>query len=137
MREFFVHLYKAFFYSLQGLRVGWQGVAMRQEMLVFIPLFASLLLFGKSAWEWFFCLSLWALVIVVELLNTAIEKTLDRISTEYSPLTKDAKDLGSAAAFTAILINIGVWIFMFGPDILALFGIEVPDTVPHISIIIK
>jgi diacylglycerol kinase (ATP) len=52
------------------------------------------------------------LVVVVELLNTAIEKTIDRISTENNPLSKKVKDMGSAAVLGAIINAVVVWGFV-------------------------
>lgn len=49
------------------------------------------------------------LVILMELLNSAIEATLDRISTEHHDLAGAAKDMGSAAVFLAVLLFIYVW----------------------------
>lgn len=49
------------------------------------------------------------LVIIVELLNTAIEKTIDRISIELNHLSKKVKDMGSAAVLGAILNAVTVW----------------------------
>ena len=57
-------------------------------------------------------ISVLILVVVVELLNTAIEKTIDRISTENNPLSKKVKDMGSAAVLGAIINAVVVWGFV-------------------------
>ena len=57
-------------------------------------------------------ISVLILVVVVELLNTAIEKTIDRISTENNPLSKKVKDMGSAAVLGAIINAVVVWSFV-------------------------
>ena len=57
----------------------------------------------------FLLLSL-VLVLVVEILNTAIEATIDRIGTEYHELSGLAKDLGSAAVLVSLLFCAGVWL---------------------------
>ena len=53
------------------------------------------------------------LVLLVELLNTALETIIDRISPEHHPLSKKAKDLGSAAVLLAILQAMIIWGFIF------------------------
>ncbi len=50
------------------------------------------------------------LLLIVELINTAIETIIERISPEIHPLSKKAKDVGSAAVLLAFLLAIGVWI---------------------------
>lgn len=55
------------------------------------------------------------MVLVVELLNTAIEITLDRMSNEWHELTRNAKDLGAAAVFMMILMTIGTWVLVLWP----------------------
>jgi diacylglycerol kinase (ATP) len=48
-------------------------------------------------------------VIIVELINTAIEASIDRISGEWHPVSKKAKDLGSAAVLLSLLLCVGIW----------------------------
>lgn len=102
---------KAFFYSLDGIKAAWRDeAAFRQEALfaaVFIPLAfflasnrISLILMVGSV----------LLVLVVELLNTAIESTINRIGMEIHPLSRKAKDCGSAAVFLSLLLVGFVWI---------------------------
>ncbi len=52
------------------------------------------------------------ILVVVELLNTAIEKTIDRISTDNNPLSKKVKDMGSAAVLRTIINAVVVWGFV-------------------------
>ena len=49
------------------------------------------------------------LLMIVELLNTAVESTIDRIGPEWHELSKRAKDMGSAAVFLAALLTAGIW----------------------------
>ena len=49
------------------------------------------------------------LVMIIELLNTGIEAAIDRISLEWHPLAKRAKDMGSAAVLLALLVCLGIW----------------------------
>lgn len=105
-----IRLWQALLYSLSGLVVAWHDEeAFRQEMVlaaVMLPLafwlapslIALLLMVGSVL-----------LVLVVELLNTAVEATINRIGPEIHPLSKKAKDTASAAVLIALL-NAGlVW----------------------------
>ena len=96
-------------YSVQGLRAGWDETAFRQEVLaslVLLPLafwlgssWVEIALLAGSAW----------LVMVVELLNTAVETAIDRIGPEWHDLSKRAKDMGSAAVLLSLLVCAGIW----------------------------
>lgn len=96
-------------YSVQGLRAGWNETAFRQEVL------ASLVLLPLAFWlgsNWveiaLLAGSVW-LVMVVELLNTGIEAAIDRIGPEWHPISKRAKDMGSAAVLMALLLCAAIW----------------------------
>ena len=101
-------LWNAFHYSLAGLRAAYRHEdAFRQEVLlaaVLIPiaLFLPVPTLGKAL-----MIASVLLVIIVELLNSAIEAAVDRISLENHRLAKRAKDIGSAAVFLA-LVNVAV-----------------------------
>lgn len=58
------------------------------------------------------------LVLVVELLNTSVERTVDRISSERHPLAGNAKDIGSAAVLTAVLMSVVCWVVIAGPVVM-------------------
>ena len=94
---------------MQGLRAGWNETAFRQEVL------ASLVLLPLAFWlgsNWveiaLLAGSVW-LVMVVELLNTGIEAAIDRIGPEWHPISKRAKDMGSAAVLMALLLCAAIW----------------------------
>ncbi|NVO07524.1 MAG: diacylglycerol kinase [Rhodoferax sp.] len=97
-------------YSLAGLRAGWGETAFRQEAL------AAVLLLPLSFWlgnGWLETAVLAGSVIalmVVELLNTAIESAIDRVGLDRHELSKRAKDMGSAAVLLSLLFCAGVWI---------------------------
>lgn len=101
----------AFSYSLAGLRSAFSNdTAFRQEgclvavgllALIFIPLSAEwkgLLFFATPS------------ILVVELINSAIETVVDLVSPDYHLLAKRAKDLGSAAVFVSIALTVFLWI---------------------------
>nr|WP_315206858.1 diacylglycerol kinase [uncultured Albidiferax sp.] len=103
-------LWHAAGYSIAGLRAGWNEAAFRQEAIaamVLVPLAAWL----AQTWVEFALLAgSVVLLMVVELLNTGIEAAIDRIGPEWHPLSKRAKDMGSAAVLLTVLMAATVWI---------------------------
>lgn len=97
-------------YSIAGLKAGWQETAFRQETLVALVLIPLAFWLGQSWIEVALLILTVLLVMVVELLNTAIESTIDRIGTEWHPLAKRAKDMGSAAVLLCLVFCAGVWL---------------------------
>ncbi len=101
-------IWKAFFYSLEGFRAAWRNEdAFRQEVLlaaILIPvaLFLPATGIGKAL-----MVGSVLLVLMVELLNSAVEAAVDRVSYENHELAKRAKDVGSAAVFVS-LVNVPV-----------------------------
>jgi len=102
---------KAAGYSWKGLRAAWQHeAAFRQEVVAAVvaviiacwldvtPL-ARVMLIGSVA-----------LVVIVEILNSAIEAVVDRLGNEFHELSGRAKDMGSAAVLLAILLAVFVWL---------------------------
>ena len=110
------HLLWATRYSISGLRTAWRHEqAFRQEAAVLIVLAPVALWLGKDAVERALLLGSWLIVIIVELINTAIESAIDRIGPERHELAGRAKDLGSAGVFCAIALAVVVWILiLFG-----------------------
>ncbi|MEO8223338.1 MAG: diacylglycerol kinase [Gammaproteobacteria bacterium] len=97
-------------YSAAGLSAAWSGEeAFRQEVIVGIALVPAALLLGQTSYERLLLISSWLLVIIVEVLNTAVEATVDRISDEVHPLSGRAKDLGSAAVLLSLVLALLVW----------------------------
>jgi diacylglycerol kinase (ATP) len=97
-------------YSLAGLRSAWKHEhAFRQEVVVIVPAMVTALLLPVSALEKLLLVASMVLVLVVELLNSAIEAVVDRVSLERHPLSKNAKDFGSAAVMLAVLLSAACW----------------------------
>lgn len=116
-----VHMGKALRYSVCGLAAGARlSLAFRQEILGLIVLSAALAGFDKTPEIWLLCLGCWLLVMVGELINTAIEEALDLITKDFCLGVKYAKDMASAAVFLLVLFNIALWCRVFGGDLLAL-----------------
>jgi diacylglycerol kinase (ATP) len=103
-------VWNAFFYSMAGLAAAFKHEdAFRQEVIlaaILIPL--ALFLPASNVGRALLVASV-LLVVIVELLNSALEATVDRISIENHPLAKRAKDIGSAAVFVALLNAAIVW----------------------------
>ena len=109
-----VRLWRATGYSLQGLRAAYRSeAAFRQELaLAALLIPAALVLAAFSPVTWTQCALLVAgvlLVLLVELLNSAIESVVDRISDERHALSERAKDAGSAAVLVALVLCAAVW----------------------------
>ena len=103
-------IFSAFFYSLDGLKSAWRHEhAFRQELVLFIIGSVVALLLTVSAFEKLVLIGVMVLVLIVELINSAIEAVVDRISLERHPLSKNAKDFGSAAVLLAVLIACASW----------------------------
>ena len=97
-------------YSAAGLKAALRGeTAFRQELVLFVVLAPLGLWLGRDGVERALLFGSLLLVLVVELLNSAIEAAINRIGAERNELSGLAKDLGSAAVFVALLTVISVW----------------------------
>jgi diacylglycerol kinase (ATP) len=103
----------ALVYSIEGFGAAWNSEEAIKVEMALLPILVGLgLYFGETGLAKAMLVSVVVLVVVVELLNTAIEKTIDRISTEHNPLSKKVKDMGSAAVLGAILNAVVVWVLV-------------------------
>lgn len=91
-------------YSLAGLRAGWGEKAFRTEAILAIVLLPVGLWLGQTWLERMFLLATVVLVLITELLNSAVEAAIDRIGPEWHALSKAAKDMGSAAVLLSLLL---------------------------------
>lgn len=115
-------LLNAFGYSLQGFRAAWQNeAAFREEAMLTIVLTPVALLLPVTGLEKLLLILSLLLLVLVELLNSAVEAVVDRIGPEIHPLSGRAKDLGSAAVLIACLILGLTWLFIAVPAVLGLF----------------
>jgi len=104
-------LVNATLYSCAGLRAGFlHEPAFRLELLVLVLVTPTGLWLGGSGSERALLIGSWLMVLVVELVNAAIEAVIDRIGPEKHELSGRAKDLGSAAVFCSILSAVAVWV---------------------------
>lgn len=106
-------LINAFGYSLSGFKVAFaKEDAFRQEVFLSIILVTVAILISNSSIELVLLIGSTLLVPIIELLNSAIEATVDRISFEHHILAKRAKDIGSAAVFLSIINLLAVWLII-------------------------
>jgi diacylglycerol kinase (ATP) len=96
-------------YSRAGLSAGWGEPAFRQEVWGALLLLPLALWLGQGWVEIALLAGSVLLVLIVELLNTAIEAVVDRIGPQWHVLSKRAKDMGSAAVLLSLLLCAGIW----------------------------
>ena len=103
-------VFRAFGYSMQGLKSAYRfEAAFRQEVWTALILFPLGLWLGDGAIEKILLCGSILLVLIVELLNSAVESVVDRIGSEFHELSGRAKDIGSAAVFMAMMGVVLTW----------------------------
>ena len=101
-------------YSLKGFKSAIKyEVAFRQELIILILAYITVMLIDFSIYERILLLGSIGVVMIVELLNSAIECVVDRIGSERHELSGRAKDYGSAAVFLSLLLTVILWIYLF------------------------
>lgn len=106
----FTHFRKAIVWSWQGLKAALiYEAAFRNELLAGIFLTPLAFIIGEGAIEKIFLFASYIFVLIIELLNSAIEATVDRFGNEWHELAGRAKDLGSAAVFLSIVLAFLIW----------------------------
>jgi len=110
----------ATFFSMAGFRAAWRDeAAFRQEVLMCVVLIPAAFWLGRTAVERSLLIGSCLIVLIVELLNTGIENVVDRFGGEIHRLSGQAKDLGSAAVFTSLMLTLVIWSLIawerFGP----------------------
>ena len=102
--------FRAAKYSAQGLKQAWQHEsAFRQEATLLVVMIPLAIWLGRTLVEQALLIAVCLLVLLVELLNSAIEAAIDRQGSERHELSGRAKDMGSAAVSIALLIVVVVW----------------------------
>ena len=106
-------LMNAFGYSIAGTLAAFKHEdAFRQEVVLAVVLTPVALYFGDTAIHQAFMISSLLFIIVIELLNSSIEATVDRISVKHHKLAKRAKDIGSAAVFFSLINAAVIWFLL-------------------------
>lgn len=97
-------------YSIQGLRAAWiNEAAFRQELLLVLLLTPLSFWLGTTTIQRVLLILSLLLVLITELLNSAIEAAVDRIGRESHELSGRAKNMGSAAVLVSLIAAAGVW----------------------------
>ena len=99
-------------YSMDGLKAAFGSEAVRQLVALNLMLIPASFFFSVTAVERALMIAVCLLSLVIELLNSAIEAVVDRISLERHPLSKNAKDMGSAAQLVGLCMIATVWVLI-------------------------
>jgi len=106
----FRHIQNAVIYSFAGFKAAWKNeMAFRSQTIVIALALPVGIWMGDTIVEWMLLLGSGMLVLITELLNSAVEAVVDRIGAEQHILSKQAKDMGSAAAALSMLTAAIVW----------------------------
>jgi len=112
-------IWKATVYSLQGLQAAWiHESAFRQECVLGIVLLPVAFWIADTWVEVAVLMGVCFLVLIVELLNSAIEAVVDRIGHEHHDLAGQAKDMGSAAVMLSLIMAVGTWVLIGGHNLM-------------------
>lgn len=107
-------------YSWLGIKAALKHeAAFRQELFLGIIMTPIAIIYAKTSIELALLMGSLFLVLIVELLNSAVEAVVDRISDEHHVLSGRAKDLGAAAVMFALINVIVIWGVIFWPDIVS------------------
>ncbi|EJC7004415.1 diacylglycerol kinase [Vibrio parahaemolyticus] len=97
-------------YSIKGLKAAWtHEAAFRQELVLTLVLSISAFFLSVTTLERVLMISSLLLILIVELINSAVEAVVDRVSDDWHELSGRAKDIGSAAVFVALFLALFVW----------------------------
>lgn len=103
----------AFLFSFAGFKATWtHEEAFRQEVIVFLLATPAVFWLTGNNIERVLLIASIVLVMLVELLNSAIEAVVDRVGEEYHELSGRAKDIGSAAVMLSIMLAIVTWVLI-------------------------
>jgi diacylglycerol kinase (ATP) len=116
-------IWRAMVWSMKGLKAAWDyESSFRLEVYLFLVLVPAALWFGQDGLERAVLIASLMGVLIVEIVNSAIEAVVDRFGGEHHELSGRAKDLGSASVFLADLVVLLCWGLILGPRLLAWMG---------------
>ncbi len=107
------HLFNNTSYAINGLKIAFKYEKSFQiELIIFIILQVAIFIIPiETPYQMILSSSLF-LVLIAELVNSAIERVVDLVTTEIHPLAKEAKDLGSSVVFITIMMVGVIWLFV-------------------------
>ena len=104
------HIINAFIWTAAGIKATWKHeLAFRAQVLVIAVMIPIGIWLGRTVVEWALLFGSCMLILITELLNSALETIVDRIGLEQNELSGRAKDLGSAAAFFSMATAVIIW----------------------------
>lgn len=113
---------RSFKYALEGI---FTGLKEEQNMKIHIAIMILVIIFGIllkiSKIEWIICIALFGLVISMELINTAIENTVDLITKEKNEQAKIAKDVAAGAVLVSAIASAIIGLIIFVPKVILIF----------------
>ena len=115
----FLNSFKNSFNGLKYAYVYEQSLLLHAILTVIV--LVSGFYFHISKMQWAVLVIVVSLIMITELINTAIEAVVDLVTDEYHELAKIAKDCGSAATFVASVLAVGLYAYVFVPQIIKLF----------------
>ena len=97
-------------YSINGIKACWQHeAAFRQEVALFVVLFPVSFFVAQSVVQWILLISPLFLILMLEVINSAIESVVDRIGSEHHELSGRAKDMSSASVMFCLILMTLIW----------------------------
>lgn len=113
---------RSFKYALEGI---FTGLKEEQNMKIHIAIMILVIIFGIllkiSKIEWIICIALFGIVISMELINTAIENTVDLITKERNEQAKIAKDVAAGAVLVSAIASAIIGLIIFVPKVISIF----------------
>jgi len=107
----------AFMHSRDGFMSAFKSeIAFRQDLLIFVVFSLIAIILNISLWHKFILITVLLFILFAELVNTAIETVIDRISTDYHELSKKAKDIGSMLVLMSFINAIMWWVIVLLMD---------------------
>ena len=101
---------KAFIYSRDGFSAAVKSeAALRQDLLVFVVFSLIALFLDLMLWQKALLISSLLFIVIMELVNTAVETVIDRMSPDYHELSKKAKDIGSLLVLLSFINAFLIW----------------------------
>lgn len=113
---------KSFFHAIDGIIYSLKN---EHNMIIIVQAIIITtimgIIFKISTYEWLFCITSFGLVSACEMINTAIEATIDLVTLEFNPLAKIAKDCASSATLIFSIFSLIGGLIIFIPKILSVF----------------
>lgn len=105
------HLFKNTRYALAGIKdIIQHEPSFRVELVLFVLMQLSILLLSVSFWQGLLLSASLFVPLIVEAINSAIERTVDLVTNDYHEMAKKAKDAGSAAVFLSLMFTLLIWV---------------------------